>query len=72
MNGYVELMFANKFCFLRRKDFLDDDKHNVMDEIYNHSVEGQKVNVGNNHRRKRYGDLKSVQDRKREESMNSW
>ena len=54
--------------FRRRKSFSTEGSKHVMDDFYSKPLE---IPV-NNHRRKRYGELKSVQDRKKETDMNSY
>ncbi len=52
----------------RRKSFSQEGSKHIMDDFYNKPLE---IPLSN-HRRKKYSDLKSVQDRKKETDMNSY
>ncbi len=52
----------------RRKSFTQEGSKHVMDDMYNKPPE---ISVSN-HRRKKFDELKSIQDRKKETEVNSY
>ncbi len=59
----IEKLTPEEYAYRRRKDFTIEGKKSIMDDMYEKPL----TVPSRGHRRKKFSDLKSIQDRKREE-----
>ena len=61
-------VLSQDYEYKRRKDFLNDN--NVKGNVFEIGGNNVQIESSHDHRRKRFGELKSVQDRKKEMDIN--